>query len=86
MTENSFLTRQSVAGVPPVIGTVEGAIAQTTNTQAAVSPTQPQPKLWETELFQLSAMAGILALLMIWASLAKKKASAYFSEDGKSLG
>ena len=73
MTENSFLTRQSVAGVPPVIGTVEGATTQTATTQAAVSPTQPQPKLWETELFQLSAMAGILALLMIWASLVKKK-------------
>ena len=49
------------------------ANAQATNTQAEVATPQPQPKLWETELFQLSAMGGILALLMIWASLCKKK-------------
>lgn len=49
------------------------ATAQTTNTQAAVSPPKPELKLWETEIFQLSAMGGILALLMIWASLNQKK-------------
>ena len=48
-------------------------VAQTATTQAAASPSKSEPKLWETELFQLSAMAGILALLMIWASLVKKK-------------
>jgi type IV secretion system protein VirD4 len=43
-------------------------------TQASVVPSStPQPKLWETELFQLSAMAGVLGLVMIWASLGNKQ-------------
>ena len=46
--------------------------AQAQTTEAIATPPS-QPKLWETELFQLSAMGGILALLMIWASLVKKK-------------
>lgn len=47
--------------------------AQATSIQAEVPIPKSEPKLWETELFQLSAMGGILALLMIWASLVKKK-------------
>ncbi|NJO96727.1 MAG: hypothetical protein HC764_12450 [Pleurocapsa sp. CRU_1_2] len=47
-------------------------IAQAQTTEAIATPPSEQ-KLWKTELFQLSAMGGILALLMIWASLNQKK-------------
>jgi type IV secretion system protein VirD4 len=52
------------------------AIAQAQAQTAVVTPhvtPQSQPKLWETELFQLSAMGGILTLLLLWASLSPKK-------------
>ena len=48
-------------------------IAQAQTATTSVVTPVPEPKFWETELFQLSAMGGILALLMIWASLCKKK-------------
>ncbi len=43
-------------------------------TQASVVANPvPQPKLWETELFQLSVMGGVLFLLMVAASLSNKQ-------------
>ncbi len=54
---------------PPTI-----AQARTQSTQVSVTATpQSQPKLWETELFQLSAMGAVVALLMLWASISKKQ-------------
>ena len=54
---------------PPTI-----AQARTQSTQVSVTATpQSQPKLWETELFQLSAMGAVVAFLMLWASISKKQ-------------
>ncbi|MEN9518856.1 MAG: hypothetical protein RLZZ381_1444 [Cyanobacteriota bacterium] len=49
-------------------------IAQVQALQATtVATPQVQPKFWETELFQLSAMGGVLALLLLGASLSSKQ-------------
>ena len=48
------------------------AQARTQSTQVSVTAT-PEPKLWSTELFQLSAMGAVVAFLMLWASLSQKK-------------
>ena len=46
--------------------------AQATQATTVATP-QPQLKLWETELFQLSAMGAVVAFLMLWASLSKRQ-------------
>ena len=57
--------------IEPLFNTLAQTPAATSQTQG-ITPT-PQLKLWQTEIFQLSAMAGILGLLMLWASLSQKK-------------
>ena len=52
--------------------TIAQARTQTTQTSVVATP-QTQPKLWSTELFQLSVMGGILGFFLILASLNKKQ-------------
>ena len=47
--------------------------AQVEIQRSLIATPQSQQSLWETELFQLSAMGGLFALFMIWASLSQKK-------------
>lgn len=44
-----------------------------TQTQIQVTPSPSTEPLWSTEIFQLSVMAGVLALLLVWASFNQKK-------------
>ena len=50
-------------------------LAQATKTEITqlVDPAPPQPKFWESEVFQLCSASAVFALFMIWASLSQKQ-------------
>lgn len=56
----------------PTFSTTIAQAPRTKTTAVVEAAPKPQLKLWETEVFQLSAASALLAIFFIWASLNKK--------------